>query len=98
MADNKASKPVVVDNGSSLIRVGFAGDDAPLVEVPAVVGGMSYNERYIGNDAITTKRILRHVAYPIEYGIVNNWDDMRRLWHHTFYKELNIKPKNIMYY
>ena len=23
--------------------------------------------------------------YPIEHGIVTNWDDMEKIWHHTFY-------------
>merc|ERR1711912_175982 len=27
-----------------------------------------------------------------EHGIVTNWDDMEKIWHHTFYNELRIAP------
>ncbi|XP_066302298.1 actin, non-muscle 6.2-like isoform X2 [Branchiostoma lanceolatum] len=36
-----------------------------------------------------------HIAglkYPIEHGIVTNWDDMEKIWHHTFYNELLVAP------
>jgi actin-related protein len=26
-------------------------------------------------------------------GIVTNWDDMEKIWHHTFYNELRIAPE-----
>ncbi|TYI80635.1 hypothetical protein E1A91_D05G102500v1 [Gossypium mustelinum] len=28
---------------------------------------------------------LNPSKYPIEQGIVNNWDDMENIWHRTFY-------------
>ncbi|KAL1005400.1 hypothetical protein UPYG_G00058620 [Umbra pygmaea] len=31
--------------------------------------------------------------YPIERGIVTNWDDMEKIWHHTFNNELRIAPE-----
>ena len=31
--------------------------------------------------------------YPIERGIVTNWDDMEKIWHHTFYQELSVAPE-----
>jgi hypothetical protein len=29
----------------------------------------------------------------VEHGIVTNWDDMERIWHHTFYNELRVAPE-----
>jgi len=29
----------------------------------------------------------------MEHGIITNWDDMEKIWHHTFYSELQIDPK-----
>ena len=33
------------------------------------------------------------MKYPIEHGIVTNWDDMEKIWHHSFYKELKVAPE-----
>lgn len=33
------------------------------------------------------------MKYPIEHGIVTNWDDMEKICHHTFYNELRVAPE-----
>lgn len=38
-------------------------------------------------------RALHTVKYPVECGIVTNWDDMERIWHRTFYDELGVSPE-----
>jgi actin len=32
------------------------------------------------------------LSYPIEHGIVNNWEDMTKIWSHCFYNELRVTP------
>lgn len=47
----------------------------------------SREETFIGDVAQQNRGLLK-LSYPIEHGIVNNWDDMERLWYHTYTHEL----------
>merc|ERR1719362_967652 len=39
------------------------------------------------------RRGVLKLEYPIEHGIVGNWDDMEKIWHHTYYNELRKQPE-----
>lgn len=45
------------------------------------------------SDAAQLKRHILTLKYPIEHGIVINWDDMEKIWHHTFHNELHVAPE-----
>ncbi|KAJ5067390.1 actin [Anaeramoeba ignava] len=92
---------LVIDNGSGMIKAGFAGDDAPRAVFPTIVGrlrheeimiGMDQNKSYVGDEA-EYKRGFSTINYPIEHGIVRNWEEMEKIWNHTFYNELKVAPE-----
>ncbi|KAI3926639.1 hypothetical protein MKW98_014286 [Papaver atlanticum] len=81
MADAEGIQPLVFDNGTGTIKAGFAGDDAPKAVFPNI------------GDEAQFKRGILEVDSPIEHGIVSNWNDMERIWHHTFYNHLRVAPE-----
>lgn len=80
------------------MQAGFAGDDAPCVVFPSMIGrarnrnamiGIRQKEIFIGDEAQARRGVLT-LSYPVQHGIVRDWEAMERLWEHTFEKELRV--------
>eukprot|EP00276_Gloeochaete_wittrockiana_P009118 CAMPEP_0184645718 /NCGR_PEP_ID=MMETSP0308-20130426/2281_1 /TAXON_ID=38269 /ORGANISM="Gloeochaete witrockiana, Strain SAG 46.84" /LENGTH=381 /DNA_ID=CAMNT_0027075035 /DNA_START=34 /DNA_END=1179 /DNA_ORIENTATION=- len=96
-----ANQPVVIDNGSGVLKAGFAGDDLPKCVFPSYVGrprhvkvmaGGAEGESFVGSKAEELRGILK-LQYPIEHGIVKNWADMEKVWSHVYENELKVESE-----
>ena len=57
----------------------------------AVDDTIQLKEIMVGEEASAARHSL-DVKYPVENGIVRNWEDMEHLWNHTFREKLKINP------
>jgi len=48
-------------------------------------------EYYVGEEAMNLRGVLK-LIYPIEHGVVNDWDAMEKVWHYTFHNDLRVNP------
>ncbi|XP_040920128.1 uncharacterized protein LOC121199473 [Toxotes jaculatrix] len=93
--------PIVLDTGSGLMKAGFSDQDYPNIIFPTIIGMPKYEEimngnlereTYIGHEAQHMRGVLA-LKHPIKNGIVRNWDEMEKIWHHTF-QQLGVDPED----
>merc|ERR1711981_437793 len=94
------AKPIVIDNGSGVLKAGFCGKNQPEVKFPSIVGvprtdkqmiGVEAKSEYIGDEAQKMRGVLK-LKYPIESGIVQEWEMMEKVWEYCFSNELRVDP------
>jgi len=92
-----------MDLGSATIKAGFSGDSAPRAVFPAIVGrpkvkptmvGSNTKEVFVGDEALAKRGSLKF-SYPITHGIVNSWDNLEKIIHHTLYDKLRLTKQDI---
>ena len=95
-------KTIVMDAGSTTIRIGFAGSEHPW-DFPSVISRHQYIWRepqkrsmtqdfFIGPGAMAHSNILK-LRYPIQRGVIKRFDYMEKLWHYAFRNELRADPQ-----
>ena len=92
----------IIDNGSCYTKAGFAGDESPRSVFPTVLGrpkdtqatGGPKKDYYIGDDAYAKAAAL-YLNYPIDHGIIQNWNNMEKIWHYTFDTELRVDSSEV---
>ena len=87
MSDSQSC--IVIDNGSSSIKCGFSGEEAPKSIFTNVI---SPSTDKVGDES------LEDNVSPIEHGIITNFDLMEKIWDHTFSRELKVpqEERNIL--
>ena len=101
--DSRGRKIVVCDNGTGFVKCGYAGSNFPAHIFPSLVGrpiiraanridDIEVKDLMIGDEASKLRSMLE-VSYPMDNGMVRNWEDMMHVWDYTFGPEkLDLEP------
>ena len=93
----------VLDQGTGFVKIGRAGTNFPDYTFPSLVGrpilrAEERNALELGEieikdvmcgDEASKARSLLQIGYPMENGIIQNWEDMEHLWDYAFYEKMN---------
>lgn len=96
------SRVVVCDNGTGFVKCGYGGENFPRHVFQSMLGRpmlraedaevdskVKLKEIMIGDEAAAARQYL-DIRYPVENGKIKNWEDMERLWKHTFHDVMGI--------
>merc|ERR1711944_254093 len=87
MTDKDGRSVIVCDNGTGFVKCGYAGTNFPAHIFPSLVGrpiiraknnkigDVEIKDLMVGNEASALRSYLE-CNYPMENGIVRNWEDM----------------------
>jgi actin-related protein 2 len=86
------------------VKVGYSGDNFPLHMFPSMIGKplMRFEEEFKGGvvlkdimvgDECAENRAMLDISYPVENGIVRDWEGMKHVWDYTFFERLKCDPK-----
>jgi actin-related protein 2 len=101
-AGGGASEVVVVDNGTGFLKAGFAADNLPRFSFPSIVGrpvlraeedvlgdDVVLKDVMVGDEAAAVRQALE-ISYPLENGVIRNWDDMEVVWSYLFRDKMRL--------
>lgn len=91
---------IIIDNGSGTIKCGVAGEDLPLAIFPNVIArpkykqamvGLRVQDLYIGDEAQQIRGAMT-MEYPLEHGIISNWEGIVKIWEYALVKKIGVNP------
>jgi len=97
--------PVVIDNGTGYTKMGYSGNVEPQYIIPTVLatkadeGGVGKRDGvddldfHVG-DAALNNSTTHQVNYPIRHGLIDNWDNMERMWERCMFEYLRCEPED----
>jgi len=98
------SKTIVCDNGTGFVKCGFAGANFPTAIFPSMVGrpilrseerveNMEIKDIMVGDEAAKLRSMLQ-ITYPLDNGIIRNWEDIGYVWDYAFHEKLKIETSD----
>ncbi|CAM9389500.1 unnamed protein product [Chrysoparadoxa australica] len=104
MTELLGNQPVVLDNGSGILKAGFAGGERPRVVINSYVGRPKLKRAMAGGalegkDLFVGRTVEEHrgamrISYPMANGVVQDWSDMEAIWAHVYDRDnLNVSPE-----
>ncbi|KAM9901211.1 hypothetical protein OXX79_004679 [Metschnikowia pulcherrima] len=94
----------VLDQGTGFVKIGRAGTNFPDYTFPSLVGrpilraeernalvpeNIEIKDIMCGSEASEVRSLLQ-ISYPMENGIIKNWEDMEHLWDYAFYERMKV--------
>lgn len=86
-------------------KMGYSGNVEPQYIIPTVLGtkaeeggvqgkrdGVEDLDFYIGDDAFANTS-THQINYPIRHGLIDNWDNMERMWARCMFQYLRCEPE-----
>jgi actin-related protein 2 len=64
----------------------------PILRYEEKVQGLEIKDIMVGDEASIARSMLK-ISYPLENGIVKDWNDIDHIWDYTFNEKLKIKPE-----
>ncbi|KAK9470157.1 actin family [Dipodascopsis tothii] len=97
-----SEQPIVLDQGTGFVKIGRGGTNFPDHTFPSIVGRpiLRAEERtgdvqikdIMAGDEASALRTMLQISYPMENGVIKNWEDMGHLWDYSFYERMKIDP------
>lgn len=99
------SDVIICDNGTGFLKAGFAGDNLPRFQFPSIVGrpvlraeeeaigDVELKPIMVGDEAAALRRALE-ISYPLENGVIRNWEDMETVWKYLFHDKMQVDCKD----
>lgn len=91
--------PIIIDNGTGYVKIGYSFDDKPRANFPSLVGRplLRFSEKIedielkplmIGDEVLPVRSLLE-LSHPVNEGIITNLADMELIWEYGLTKKLN---------
>ncbi len=96
--------PIVLDQGTGFVKIGYGGKNFPEHTFPSIVGrpilraeertnsNVELKDIMCGSEASEVRSQLQ-ISYPMENGIIKDWVDMQYLWDYSFYDQLKVNTQ-----